>query len=155
MTGHREIERRFLVDGDAWRRQASKPGHIIQGYLARGRRSIVRVRIKGNRTATLTIKSREKGASRSEFEYRIPLKQARLLLELCGGDRIEKRRYVLTHGKRKWEVDVFGPPHEGLVIAEIELSAADEALTLPSWLGREVTDDPQYRNSALALANRG
>ena len=145
----REIERKFLVIGDGWRRKAREASHIIQGYLARGRKATVRVRIKDNKVATLTVKSREPGASRAEFEYKIPLKHARALLELCGSARIDKRRYEVAHGRLKWEIDVFGPPHEGLVVAEVELPTEATELTLPDWIGKEVTDDPAYRNSAL------
>jgi adenylate cyclase len=144
-----EIERKFLVVGDAWRRRATGKSHIVQGYLARGRRSTIRVRIKDDRQATLTIKSRERGSSRSEFEYRVALKDARAMLELCGNSRIEKTRYTVPHGKLTWEIDVFLHPAD-LVLAEIELESADEDFKLPKWLGEDVTDDPRYRNSALA-----
>jgi len=145
----REIERKFLVVGEGWRKKARAPSHIVQGYLARGRKATVRVRIKDDKIATLTVKSREPGASRSEFEYGIPLKHARALLELCGSARIEKRRYEVAHGRLKWEVDVFAPPHAGLVVAEVELPSEATDLRLPDWIGEEVTDNPAYRNSAL------
>lgn len=150
MSSKREIERKFLVVGDAWRKKAGHPSTIVQGYLARGRQATVRVRIKDGRSATLTIKSRERGASRSEFEYRLPLKDARALLELCGRSRIEKQRYTFALGKLTWEIDVFGGAHEGLVLAEVELANADQPVPLPAWVGDEVTSDPRYRNSALA-----
>lgn len=152
MTGkdRREIERKFLVAGDGWRKKAGAPSRLEQGYLARGRRATVRIRIKDGKSATLTIKSRERGASRAEFEYRVAVKDARALLELCGPSRIEKQRYTIAHGKLDWEVDVFEGRHEGLVLAEVELPASDTPVTLPSWVGEEVTADPRYRNSALA-----
>jgi adenylate cyclase len=145
----REIERKFLVVGEGWRKKARAGSHIVQGYLARGRKATVRVRIKDGKLATLTIKSREPGASRSEFEYKISLKHARALLELCGSARIDKRRYEVAHGRLTWEIDVFGAPHEGLVVAEVELPSEASDLKLPDWIGAEVTDDPAYRNSAL------
>jgi adenylate cyclase len=144
-----EIERKFLVVSDAWRRKATGRSHIVQGYLARGRRSTIRVRIKDDKVATLTIKSRERGISRSEFEYRIALKDARVLLELCGSSRIEKERYSVPQGRLTWEVDVFASP-AGLVLAEIELERADQEVKLPKWVGEDVTSDPKYRNSSLA-----
>jgi adenylate cyclase len=144
-----EIERKYLVVGDAWRRKATSKSHIVQGYLARGRRSTIRVRIKDDKAATLTIKSRERGVSRSEFEYRIGLKDARALLELCGSSRIEKDRYTVPQGKLTWEIDVFLSPVE-LTMAEVELESADEEVKLPKWIGEDVTDDPDYRNSSLA-----
>jgi adenylate cyclase len=144
-----EIERKYLVVGDAWRRKATSKSHIVQGYLARGRRSTIRVRIKDDKAATLTIKSRERGVWRSEFEYRIGLKDARALLELCGSSRIEKDRYTVPQGKLTWEIDVFLSPVE-LTMAEVELESADEEVKLPKWIGEDVTDDPDYRNSSLA-----
>ena len=150
MSSKREIERKFLVVGEAWRKKAGHPSAIVQGYLARGRQATIRVRIKDGRSATLTIKSRERGASRSEFEYAVSVKEARALLELCGRSRIEKQRYTVAHGKLTWEIDVFSGAHDGLVLAEIELADAAEPVDLPSWIGEEVTADPSYRNSALA-----
>lgn len=147
-----EIERKFLVVSDAWRSKATSKSRIVQGYLARGRRSTIRVRIKDDKQATLTVKSRRQGIERSEFEYRIALKDARALLELCGNSRIEKDRYTVPHGKLTWEVDVFRMPVE-LVMAEIELESTDQEVKLPKWIGEEVTSDPQYRNSTLADAS--
>lgn len=144
-----EIERKYLVVGDAWRRLATSRSHIVQGYLARGRRATVRVRIKDGTQATLTIKSRERGVSRAEFEYRIGLEDARALLVLCGNSRIEKERYTVPQGELTWEVDVFLSP-VGLVMAEMELDHADQEVRLPPWIGLDVTDDPDYRNSKLA-----
>jgi adenylate cyclase len=149
-SSKREIERKFLVVGDAWRKKAGHPATIVQGYLARGRQATVRVRIKDGRSATLTIKSREGGVSRSEFEYRVPVKDAKALLELCGRSRIEKQRYTVAHGRLTWEVDVFTGAHDGLVLAEVELDDAEQPVALPGWIGEEVTSDPSYRNSALA-----
>ncbi len=148
-AGPKEIERKFLVIGEMWRSKAKSRSHIVQGYLARGRKSTVRIRIKDGRQATLTIKTRERGASRSEFEYRISLKDALALMELCGKSRIEKERYTVPQGKLVWEIDVFSKPSAGLVVAEIELEREDQAVKLPKWIGEEVTDDPRYRNSSL------
>ncbi len=145
----REIERKFLVNGDEWRRKATSDTHIEQGYLARGRKATVRVRIRDGKSATLTIKSRERGISRSEFEYKISLRHARALMELCGNSRIEKQRYVVPQGKLNWEIDVFTHRPDGLVLAEIELEREDQELKLPKWIGTEVTADPKYRNSKL------
>ena len=145
----REIERKFLVIGDDWRKKATSHTDIQQGYLARGRKATIRVRIKDNRSATLTIKSREVGLARSEFEYPIPLKHAKALMQLCGASRIEKRRYTVPQGKLSWEVDVFVHRPAGLVLAEIELDHEDQVVKLPKWIGEEVTSDPRYRNSSL------
>lgn len=148
-TAPQEIERKFLVKGNGWRRKATSKTHIEQGYLARGRRSTIRVRIKDGKAATLTIKTREAGASRSEFEYRIGLKDAKALMALCGSARIEKHRYEVPVGKLVWEIDVFIRPANGLVMAEVELDSETDDVEMPRWVGEEVTNDPRYRNSSL------
>jgi adenylate cyclase len=150
MTGNpREIERKFLVVGDGWKKRATGQIHIEQGYLAKGRRATIRVRIRDGRDATLTIKSRERGISRDEFEYKVPLRHARALLALCGSARIEKQRYTVPVGKLLWEVDAFLGRADNLVMAEIELEREDQAVKLPAWVGAEVSADPRYRNSSL------
>ena len=146
----KEIERKFLVRGDAWRKDAKGTAEIEQGYLARGGNTSVRVRIKNEATGYLTVKSRDPGHSRAEFEYEVPLKDAEALMKLCGDERLSKRRYSVPHGRLTWEIDIFAGRHTGLVIAEIELPKADTPLTLPGWIGDEVTDDPRYRNANIA-----
>lgn len=146
----KEIERKFLVKGNGWRRRVTSETHIVQCYLARGRKATIRVRIKDGKSATLTIKSREAGASRSEFEYKISLKDAKAMLELSGSASIEKVRHTVPQGKLTWEIDVFVGREDNLVLAEIELPTETEEVKLPAWIGKEVTDDPRYRNSSLA-----
>jgi adenylate cyclase len=109
----------------------------------------VRVRIAGER-AFLTIKGAAIGATRAEFEYEIPVADARQLLPLCDGALVRKRRHVVEHAGNRWEVDEFEGDNTGLVVAELELQAAGQAFARPEWLGREVTDDPRYYNSSLA-----
>jgi adenylate cyclase len=145
----REIERKFLVTGDGWRKRSTSRTAIEQGYLARGRKSTIRIRIKDGKHATLTVKSREAGISRQEFEYRISLKDAKAMMELCGSSRIDKQRFTVPQGKLTWEIDVFAGRHEGLVVAEVELHNELDSVKLPAWIGEEVTDDPRYRNSSL------
>jgi adenylate cyclase len=146
----KEIERKFLVTGNEWLGKATSMTRIEQGYLARGRKATLRVRIRDGKSATITIKSREPGISRSEFEYKIPMKHARALMELCGKSRLEKERYTVPLGRLLWEVDVFTNRADGLVLAEIELEREDQVVKLPKWVGEEVTADPRYRNSTLA-----
>lgn len=142
-----EIERKFLVVGEAWK---AAPGRLLcQGYLSRDPARTVRVRIDGEQ-AFLTIKGRSLGASRAEFEYSIPLADGTSLLGLCDGPRVEKLRRVIHHAGMAWEVDEFLGDNAGLVVAEIELSSEDQAFEPPAWLGAEVTHDPRYFNSALA-----
>lgn len=151
-----EIERKFTVRGHAWRAAAERVQAMAQGYLngleavARGdARASVRVRIEGE-AAFLNLKSRQVGHTRQEFDYPIPVEDARQLLALCVGGRVEKRRHYVRHAGHLWEVDEFLGDNAGLVVAEIELDAADEPFERPDWLGEEVTDAPRYYNLALA-----
>lgn len=144
-----EIERKFLVRNDGWRRHADSGTAYRQGYLVGGRESSVRVRIEGDR-ARLNIKSATIGVRRLEYEYEIPLHEAReMLTVLCAGPLIEKTRYLVIHEGHHWEVDVFEGDNAGLVVAEIELSHEDEPFVRPDWLGEEVSDDPRYYNVSL------
>ncbi len=142
-----EIERKFLVTGDAWR---SAPGQRLrQGYLNREPQRTVRMRVAGG-DAFLTVKGQSVGATRAEFEYPIPLADAEQLLALCDGPLVDKVRHVVEFAGARWEVDAFLGDNLGLVVAEIELEAEDQPFERPPWLGREVTDDVRYFNSALA-----
>lgn len=144
-----EIERKFLVTGDAWR---SAPAVFYsQGYLNRDKSRTVRVRIAGEE-AFLTIKGQSVGASRAEFEYPIPLWDARELLGLCEQPLVEKyRRKILFEGL-VWEVDEFLGENQGLVVAEVELPSEMAYFSKPEWVGQEVTEDPRYFNSNLSKA---
>lgn len=142
-----EIERKFLVTGSAWR--DSEPVSFCQGYLSRDKHRTVRVRIAGDR-GVLTIKGLTTGASRPEFEYTIPLDDARDMLKLCDGPIIEKHRRFVPHGGLTWEVDEFFGDNQGLIVAEVELESEDQAIDLPDWVGVEVTADARYYNSSLA-----
>ncbi|MGD9547141.1 MAG: CYTH domain-containing protein [Candidatus Krumholzibacteriia bacterium] len=142
-----EIERKYLVRGDAWRRGAVGVP-FRQGYLSTVRERVVRVRTMGNRAA-LTVKGATRGATRLEFEYAIPVADANELLDLCEQPLIEKTRYHIPHGGLVWEVDVFHGVNEGLIIAECELEAEDQAVATPEWVGDEVTGDPRYANASL------
>ena len=151
-----EIERKFLVTSDGWRAAAHKVVPMAQGYLndlalveGGAMRASVRVRIEGEQ-ARLNIKSRELGASRQEFDYPIPVADARALLALCVGGLIDKRRHLVRHGGHLWEVDEFLGDNAGLVVAEIELDAADAAFAKPAWAGLEATHAQRYYNLALA-----
>jgi len=144
-----EIERKFLLKGDFYP-FATKKARIIQGYLCASLGRTVRVRIK-DESAFITIKgpSGKTGFSRSEFEYAIPYPDAVEIMKLCRST-IEKERYYVPLGKHTFEVDVFHGTHEGLIIAELELSAENEPFDRPEWLGEEVTGDVRYYNSYLS-----
>ena len=144
-----EIERKFLVKNDAWRASAVRSSRIVQGYLANTERSSIRVRISGDK-ASLNIKSMTLGVTRSEFDYPLPCGDARLLLDkLCLRPLIEKTRHYVEHGGLTWEIDEFEGGNLGLIVAEVELRDAAQDVTRPSWLGREVSDDPRYYNVCL------
>ena len=143
----KEIERKFLVNGDAWKR--SKGTLYRQGYLSTVKERTVRVRLEGER-AVLTIKGITRGATRAEFEYEIPFEDAEQLLDdLCERPLIEKTRYKIEHAGLIWEVDEFLNENAGLVVAEVELESEDQQFDLPEWLGEEVTRDPRYFNANL------
>lgn len=144
-----EIERKFLVTGDGWRTGA---GMVMrQGYLSRFPGRTVRVRLAGD-AAWLTIKGPTTDASRAEFEYAIPVEDAAALLALCEGPLIEKTRHVVRYRGHDWDVDEFQGANAGLVVAEVELAARDEAFERPEWLGAEVTADHRYANASLVSA---
>ena len=151
-----EIERKFLVAGDAWRESVQEVVPMAQGYINdmgamdRGeQKASVRVRIQGE-AAFLNLKSRELGHTRQEFDYAIPVADARALLALCVGGVIDKHRHYVRHEGHLWEVDEFLGDNAGLVVAEIELGRADEAFVKPAWAGKQVTDTARYYNLALA-----
>jgi len=143
-----EIERKFLVIGEQWRRTAEGMRYR-QGFLSTEAERTVRVRIAGSR-GSITIKGKNVGARRAEFEYEIPVTEAEQMLDsLCKRPLIEKVRYTLAIGPHTWEIDVFEGDNAGLVVAEIELGSEAEAFEKPDWVGKEVTDDPRYFNSNL------
>jgi adenylate cyclase len=143
-----EIERKFLVTGDAWRR-LGEPVLLRQGYLSTDPARTVRVRIEGEQ-GVLTVKGKNQGATRGEWEYPIPLPEAAELLDtLCPAPLVEKYRTRVTVGNHVWEVDEFLGANKGLLVAEIELTAEDEMFLLPDWVGAEVTGDARYYNSSL------
>jgi CYTH domain-containing protein len=148
----REIERKFLVAEDGWRKGA-RGVRYRQGYLSAGEgaRCTVRVRIAAER-AFLTIKGPAAGAARDEYEYQIPVADAEeMLSRLAAGGTVEKTRHRVPHAGRVWEVDEFAGDNAPLVLAEVELERVDDPVELPPWVGREVTEDGRYTNAALAL----
>jgi adenylate cyclase len=144
-----ETERKFLVRGE-FRHDAVKSIDILQRYLSVDPLKTIRIRIADDE-AFLTVKSPGKtGAiARGEWEFAIPVDDAKDLMEICLPGSVVKTRYIVPAGRRKFEVDVFHDKNEGLVIAEIELGSEDEEFKKPGWLGDEVTGDPRYYSSAL------
>lgn len=145
--GH-EIEKKFLLADNSWRGQATGIPYR-QGYLSSGGGATVRIRTAGER-GILTIKGPDEGGVKLEFEYQIPLGDAREMLDrLCSGPLIEKIRYRIPFAGFTWEVDEFLGDNEGLLLAEIELDAVGQEFAKPAWVGREVTGDPRYYNASL------
>ena len=151
-----EIARQFLAEDDASRDTAHSVKPMAQGYLndlatvdSGAMQASVRVRIEGE-AAFLNLKSREAGPSRQEFDYGIPVADARALLALCVGGTIDKHRHYVEHQGHLWEIDEFLGDNAGLVVAEIELDAVDEVFARPDWLGAEATHAQRYYNLALA-----
>ncbi|RFC00154.1 adenylate cyclase [Rhizobium leguminosarum bv. trifolii] len=147
-----EIERKSLVRNDGWRRCASISHVLQQAYLSLDENA-VRVRLIDGRSAWLTIKFRTSALAKDEFEYEIPVEEARDLLLHATGCVIEKTRYQVLHEGRNWDADVFAGAYEGLTLAEIEMASEDDLPALPQWLGREVTGNKRYSNRVMAAAS--
>lgn len=149
-----EIERKFLVVGDDFRRQAYASDRIKQGYICSGHGRTVRVRLRGSR-GYLTIKgpSIDGGLSRFEFETEISCDDANEMFKLCEPGIIDKTRYLVKSpdGRHVFEVDEFYGDNEGLIMAEVELGSADESFEKPDFIGMEVTGDRRYYNGHLRL----
>ena len=143
-----EIEHKFLVKNDSYRPLATVSYSILQGYLCRHPERTVRVRIKGDR-GFLTVKGKNHGVSREEFEYEISREDAEKMLEMCEFPILSKIRYIIPFGGHIWEVDEFSGKRAGLVTAEIELSEEGESFIIPDFVGEEVTGIPAYYNSNL------
>jgi adenylate cyclase len=145
-----EIERKFLVNGDSYKNIATDCVEISQFYLSLDPQRTVRVRIKGNK-GFLTVKGINNGCVRSEWEYEIPVEEARQMMQICSAG-LSKRRWIVPYQGFTWEVDEFTGRHEGLVVAEVELPSDDSVFPLPPFIDREVTGNPAYYNSSLTTA---
>ena len=150
-----EIERKFLVAEDGWRALVTRSEKLRQGYLATAGGVTVRVRTLDDHHGYITIKSGGSALARAEFEYEIPVADARQMLGYCRGAQIEKIRHSLDLPGGDWVVDEFRGRHDGLILAEVELDSPTAQFDKPGWLGDEVTGDPQYYNSSLAALPSG
>lgn len=145
----KEIERKFLINQLEWDSLVKPVGKTLkQGYILAQPEKTIRVRVANNQ-AWITIKGISVGATRSEYEYEIPLEEANELLTGFTTSAIEKIRYEIVYHNKLWEVDVFSGENEGLIVAEIELLSEDEHFELPNWVAEEVTSDKRYFNSNL------
>jgi CYTH domain-containing protein len=147
----KEIERKFLVKDGSWREAAEASIAFVQFYLAISSERSVRLRISDGRSARLTLKFGSDLVARDEFEYPVPLEDAREMMPFALGRVIRKTRHHVRHGGYLYEVDVFADALEGLVIAELETPDAVPDALLPPWLGREVSGDMRFSNASLAL----
>jgi len=141
-----EIERKFLVDASKWKTVKPKLGtRISQGYIMSTPETVVRIRVTGDK-GWITIKGKTKGISRLEYEYSIPKTEAEEMLKEFCPKKIIKTRYELKFDGFVWEVDEFESPKTGLILAEIELTNENEVFSLPEWIGKEVSNQPEYFN---------
>jgi CYTH domain-containing protein len=145
-----EIERKFRVVGDAWRRQAGPGKRYRQGYLSTEPERTVRVRTVDDTQGFVTVKGKTVGTRRSEFEFAIPYDDAEDMLDtLCLRPLIEKTRYRIAHAGLVWEVDEFTGDNDGLIVAEVELTDENQHIDMPDWVGKDVSDDSRYYNANL------
>ncbi|MES2111584.1 MAG: CYTH domain-containing protein [Bacteroidota bacterium] len=146
-----EIERKFLVDKEEWQKTEKPEGMLYrQGYLSTGNHPTIRVRVAGAK-AYITLKGRNEGIARKEFEYEIPVAEAIEMLDNFALSEVEKIRYRVYHENKLWEVDEFKGANAGLILAEIELQTENEAFNLPGWLSVEVSFDTRYYNANLSV----
>ncbi len=143
-----EIERKFLLKNNDWKKEVERSYAIRQGYLSLDPKRTVRIRIK-DRKGIITIKGKTQGISRAEYEYEIPIQDAKELIELCHSPIIHKIRYIVPYKNLGWEIDIFQDENQGLVLAEVELESEEQEVFLPPWIGEEVTDDMKYYNANL------
>ena len=140
-----EIERKFLLVNDGWKNGVTRRICIRDGLIASNNGNKARVRISDS-NATITLKSRRRGPSRTEFEYPISYSDAEeMLRSLCDGQVLDKVRHVIIHADAVWHVDVYEGILNGVVLAEVELQQANQKLNLPGWVGEQVTGDARYR----------
>lgn len=148
-----EIERKYLVVSSLWQvaKQQASSTHIRQGYLSLDPVRTVRIRLQ-DKQALLTIKGKNEGITRQEFEYNIPFEEGLAMLNLCEGSIISKTRYTISYNNTIWEIDEFHGDNSGLIVAEVELPSSTSAVKLPKWIDQEVSLDPKYYNANLVYS---
>jgi adenylate cyclase len=147
-----EIERKFLVANHSWKNSVVRSVRIRDGLIANNKGHKARVRI-ANDVATIALKSGRRGLVRDEFEYAIPYSDAEEMLRImCDGNVVDKVRHFVSHAGNTWQVDVYEGLLDGVVLAEIELTDADQKVILPDWIGAEVSADPRYRKVNMVAA---
>ena len=144
-----EIEHKYKVVNDSYKKLSQQQFEIAQGYLCRAKERTVRIRIRDEK-GFITVKGVTNVDSRSEFEYEIPLSDAAEMLDMCEPVIIRKTRYIVPFKGNVWEVDEFHGEHEGLTVAEIEIPSSDYEYEIPDFVGENVTNDVRYYNSTLS-----
>ena len=145
-----EIERKFLLRNDEWRNYIQSSSTLRQGYILYADDRNLRIRIKNDTGAKLTVKIGSSSYVRSEFEYEIALDDAFSMLDQAQGIVIEKTRHLVHWDNHMWEIDEFSGAYLGLITAEVELESTEDEPTIPDWIGEEVTSDRRYSNQTLA-----
>ena len=143
-----ETERKFLISNSDWRKSVYQQKQIAQGYLSTNPVRTVRIRIS-DQIGIITIKGKSEGISRQEFEYEIPLDDAKALIKLCERSIIEKTRNLVKYQDKTWEIDEFYGDNAGLIVAEVELNDEKESIEIPDWIGNEVSGQRRYYNASL------
>ncbi len=143
-----EIEHKYLVIDNAFKQYTLHSKHIFQGYLSKDKERTVRIRVSDN-DAFITIKGKNHGDKRLEFEYSIPYDDAKHLLDLCIKPIIEKFRHIVEYNGNIWEIDEFKGALDGLILAEIEIPSSEYKYDIPPFIGKNVTNDSRYYNSNL------
>ncbi len=146
-----EIEHKYLINKELWKLIVPESSvEVKQGYLLTDPNKTIRVRTKGDK-GFITIKGKNIGASRTEFEYEIPVSDAIDLINGFSSNIIEKTRHYITYENKLWEVDKFKGLNAGLIVAEIELANENEKYSIPNWVGENVTEDQRFANSNLSI----
>ena len=145
----KEIERKYLVRDNSYKSKAHSSYRIIQGYLSTDKEATIRIRICDYR-AFITIKGLNNGIIRNEWEYEIPMEDAKEMIKICKGVVIDKTRYNVDYCGFAWEIDEFHGVHSGLVLAEIEIETENDVYPLPQFVGEEVSGNAKYYNSVLS-----
>ncbi|MEU2625911.1 CYTH domain-containing protein [Kitasatospora sp. NPDC007106] len=146
-----EIEKKYLLSGEDWRAEVVRTETLTQGYLSMDRDREVRVRLSGDTAAFLTVKARRSGPARLEYEYPVPVADARELLALCLGTPLRKHRHHLSRTPGRWTVDEYAGANTGLLVAEVEWDEHQPEPPTPTWAGPDVSTDRRYSNAALTL----
>ncbi|MCP3965809.1 MAG: CYTH domain-containing protein [Lentisphaerae bacterium] len=146
----KEIERKYIVQSNAWRDEYSSKKDFCQGYIAHSKNCVVRVRVTDDQ-AMITVKGEAINITRSEYEYSIPREDAlKMLLEFAADNLIEKTRYFAEFGGNDWVIDEYFGRNEGLIVAEIEIPDEATEFDIPAWIGKEVSTEWKYSNASLA-----